>query len=145
MLAFLLVENVVPTKELYFKPSVPLFPRPCYKCEHFLNFDLNVTEPPLLVDMSHPFSAFLDSYTQNLLNSKKKISRIYLKIPQRRALQPTPVFLPKEPHGQRSLVGYGPWGHKESDFVQLSTNLAKCNLACSTHNLSLLEKLFYKK
>ena len=112
MLAFLLVENVVPTKELYFKPSVPLFPRPCYKCEHFLNFDLNVTEPPLLVDMSHPFSAFLDSYTQNLLNSKKKISRIYLKIPQRRALQPTPVFLPKEPHGQRSLVGYGPWGHR---------------------------------
>jgi len=29
--------------------------------------------------------------------------------------QPTPVFLPGEFHGQRSLVGYGPWGHKESD------------------------------
>ena len=26
----------------------------------------------------------------------------------------TPVFLPKESHGQRSLVGYSPWGHKES-------------------------------
>ena len=27
--------------------------------------------------------------------------------------QPTPVFLPGKSHGQRSLVGYGPWGHKE--------------------------------
>ena len=28
----------------------------------------------------------------------------------RRAWKPTPVFLPGESHGQRSLVGYGPWG-----------------------------------
>ena len=28
---------------------------------------------------------------------------------------PTPVFLPGEFHGWRSLVGYSPWGHKESD------------------------------
>ena len=27
--------------------------------------------------------------------------------------QPTPVFLPRKSHGQRSLVGYSPWGHKE--------------------------------
>ena len=37
------------------------------------------------------------------------------KIPWRRKWQPTPVFLPGEFHGQRSLVGYSPWGHKESD------------------------------
>ena len=37
------------------------------------------------------------------------------KIPWRREWQPTPVFLPREFHGQRSLVGYSPWGHKESD------------------------------
>jgi len=30
------------------------------------------------------------------------------KIPWRRALQLTPVFLPGESHGQRSLVGYSP-------------------------------------
>ena len=30
----------------------------------------------------------------------------------------------ENPHGQRSLVGYGPWGHKESDTTeQLSTVL----------------------
>ena len=28
--------------------------------------------------------------------------------------QPTPVFLPRESHGQRNLVGYSPWGHKQS-------------------------------
>ena len=31
------------------------------------------------------------------------------KIPSRRKGQPTPVFLPGESHGQRSLVGYSPW------------------------------------
>ena len=29
--------------------------------------------------------------------------------------QPTPVFLPGKFHGQRSLAGYSPWSHKESD------------------------------
>ena len=37
------------------------------------------------------------------------------KMPWRRKWQPTPVFLPGKSHGQRSLVGYSPWGHKESD------------------------------
>ena len=36
------------------------------------------------------------------------------KIPWRREWQPTPVFLPGESHGQRSLVGYSPWCCKES-------------------------------
>ena len=34
------------------------------------------------------------------------------KIPWRREWQPTPVFLPGKSHGQRSLAGYCPWGHK---------------------------------
>ena len=39
-----------------------------------------------------------------------------------RTWQPIPVFLPGESHGQRSLVGYSPWGCKESDTTeQLST------------------------
>ena len=40
------------------------------------------------------------------------------KIPWRRKWQPTPVFLPGEFHGQRSLVGYSPWGCKESDLTK---------------------------
>ena len=44
------------------------------------------------------------------------------KIPWRRTRQPTPVFLPGESHGQRSLAGYSLWGCKESDMTQqLST------------------------
>ena len=37
------------------------------------------------------------------------------KMPWKRAQQPTPVFLPGESHGQRSLAGYSPYGCKESD------------------------------
>ena len=52
------------------------------------------------------------------------------KIPWRRAWQPTPVFLPGESHGQRSLVGYSPWGHKELDMhEQVSTHLLTVNKA----------------
>ena len=34
------------------------------------------------------------------------------KIPWRRKWQPPPIFLPGKSHGQRSLAGYSPWGHK---------------------------------
>ena len=40
------------------------------------------------------------------------------KIPWRRKWQPIPVFLPGEFHGQRSLAGYNPWGHRESDKAE---------------------------
>ena len=41
-----------------------------------------------------------------------------------RKWQPTPVFLPGESHGLRSLVGYSLWGHKASDMTeQLSTHV----------------------
>ena len=36
----------------------------------------------------------------------------------KKAWQPTPVFLPREFHGQRSLMGYSPWGWKESDTTE---------------------------
>ena len=40
------------------------------------------------------------------------------KIPWRRTWKPTPVFLPKEFHGQRSLAGYSPWDCKELDTTE---------------------------
>ena len=36
----------------------------------------------------------------------------------RRKWQPTPVFLPEESHGWKSLVGYSPLGRKESDTTE---------------------------
>ena len=47
------------------------------------------------------------------------------KIPWKKARQPTPAFLPGEPHGQRSLAGYGPWDRKESDMMEVTEN-AQC-------------------
>ena len=40
------------------------------------------------------------------------------KIPWRRAQQPTPVFLPGESRGQRSLAGCSPWRRTESDTTE---------------------------
>ncbi|CAI9169407.1 unnamed protein product [Rangifer tarandus platyrhynchus] len=39
------------------------------------------------------------------------------KFPWRRKWQPAPVFLPGKSHGQRSLVGYSPWGCRGSDMT----------------------------
>ena len=41
--------------------------------------------------------------------------------PLKEAWQPTPVFLPGEFQGQRSLVGYSPWGHKKLDRTEQIT------------------------
>ena len=43
------------------------------------------------------------------------------RVPWRRKWQPTPVFLPGESHGQRSLVGYSPWGRRELDMTELQS------------------------
>ena len=47
------------------------------------------------------------------------------KDPLEKSMLTHPVFLPGESHGQRSLVGYSPWGHKESEMTaRLSRALA---------------------
>ena len=48
------------------------------------------------------------------------------KMPWRRAWQPTPVFLPGESHGQRSLVGCSPWGREESDMTERRSAVEEC-------------------
>ena len=39
-------------------------------------------------------------------------------MPWRRKWQPTPVLLPGEFHGQRSMAGYSSWGREESDMTE---------------------------
>ena len=43
--------------------------------------------------------------------------------PWSRKWQPTPVFLPGKFHGQKTPVGYSPWGHKNSDTVEHTQGL----------------------
>ena len=56
----------------------------------------------------------------NLLNFLSKVNLIKHKAMQvwRRQWQPTPVFLPGESLGQRSLVGCCPWGGREWDTTE---------------------------
>ena len=57
------------------------------------------------------------------------------KIPQSRKWQPTPVFLPRKFHGQRNLVGYCPWGHKEWDTTE---RLTQAKIRKGTHGILLV-------
>ena len=41
------------------------------------------------------------------------------KIPWNKKWKPTPVFLPGESHGQKSLVSYSPWDRKMSDTSEV--------------------------
>ena len=52
------------------------------------------------------------------------------KIPWRRKWWPIPVFLPGRFHGQRSLVGYSPWGQKESDTTEQLTDVLELGVLC---------------
>ena len=45
------------------------------------------------------------------------------RFPWSRKWQPTPVFLPGKFHGQRSLVGYSPWGCRESDDLAMKREI----------------------
>ena len=48
------------------------------------------------------------------------------KIPWRRKWQPTPIYLPRKFHGQRSPMGYSPWGRRVSDTtVHTSSSIVK--------------------
>ena len=51
-----------------------------------------------------------------------KIQYLFIIFPWRRKWQSTPGLLPGKSHGQRSLVGYSPWGRKESDMTERLNN-----------------------
>ena len=47
--------------------------------------------------------------------------------PLEKEMATTPVFLPGESHGQRSLVGYSPWGLEESDMTKHAHAVTICS------------------
>ena len=66
---------------------------------------------------------------------------------------PTPVFLPGKFHGQRILVGYSPWSHKESDTIEateqthadvrgkVAQNHVSCNVSDGSQGKGACDKL----
>ena len=59
-------------------------------------------------------------------------------IPWRKEWLPTPVFLPGESHGQRSLVGYSPWGRKEWERQSIHACMLGTYMLTSENSLLVL-------
>ena len=53
-------------------------------------------------------------------------------------MQATPVFLPGESHGQRSLVGYSPQGHKELDTAEVTEHAAHTDIYYIIFGITIL-------
>ena len=68
--------------------------------------------------MTHSFIELYKSLHVWLPCGRPRFNPWVGKIPWRRKWQPTPVFLPEKSQGQKSLVGYRPWGHKELDTTE---------------------------
>ena len=62
-------------------------------------------------------ASWVTPVVKNLPANPGDITDTGLKIPWNRKWHPTPVFLPGKFHGQRSLMGYSPWGHKQLDMT----------------------------
>ena len=110
------------SREMHFLASVPFSifqasigrsnPR-CNAIFHILTFLLS-----LLRLMTHIIPSGSDG-KESACNAKDSgLDPWVRKIPWRRAWQPTSALLPGESHGQKSLVDYSPWGHKESDMTE---------------------------
>ena len=70
-----------------------------------------------------------------------QVRSLIRKIPWRRAWQLTPVILPGEAHGEKSLVGYSPRGGKESDMTEpLTLSLSRCH---DLQNASVLSSFLF--
>ena len=72
-----------------------------------------------------------------------QVLAVACRIFQKRQWQSTPVFLPGKSHGQRSLIGCSPWGHKESDTTEWLNWAEKLSLekAMAPHSSTLAWKI----
>ena len=73
---------------------------------------------------NHSFRIKLNHICQSNMGQRvEKTVTLYITLfSWKRKWQPTPGFLPGESHGQRSLAGYSPWTHKESDTTEHKTH-----------------------
>ena len=78
------------------------------------------------------FSWYLASQLTGLINGKLNYR---FEVYRRRPQHPTPVLLPGESHGRRSLVGWSPWGREELDITEwLPFHFHALEKAMATHS-----------
>ena len=153
----LLLESFSPCSDPKWKKGPPLIvrrtnhPAPPHLCKHcFIHLEFPAF--PFLLMYSFPaFNINIKYYHPGKLwwlRSKESTCQCrkhgfgpwVRKISLRRKWQPTLVFLPGKSHGQRTLAGYSPWGHKESDTtVCKHTHTHTCAWYCTV--LSALSQL----
>ena len=75
--------------------------------------------------MCFPGDSVVKNLPANAGDEGDTLGRWIGKIPWRRKWQLTPVFLPGEFNGQRSLVGYSSWDHKESNMTEWLAHVTK--------------------
>ena len=80
-----------------------------YVCVCPFTFE-GVLSAPLVIQIVKNLPAMQGTWVQSWVG----------KIPWRKEWLPTPVFLPGEFHGQRSLLRNRPWGCKESDMTEIT-------------------------
>ena len=87
-----------------------------YLCNIFL-----LILPLLWIKLGFPGGAMEKNPLADI-GDKERLFNLWVRKIGKRKWQPTPVCLPGKSHGQRSLAGYSPWCHKESDPTErLST------------------------
>ena len=74
-----------------------------------------------IVQLSHPYMIIGKTIAlTRWIFVGKVMSLLFNMLSRRRQWQPTPVLLPGKSHGQRSLVGYSPWGREELDTTEVT-------------------------
>ena len=131
-----------PKKDQYFSPS------PKTKKDHLPSSTVNLSYLALLFYSGLPLIRWgpptLGREFPRWLSGKESACQYRRQgfDPWRRKWQSTPVFLPGESHGQRGLVGYSPWGCKESDMTErLCTGIlwkVICFTQCTDSNVNLI-------
>ena len=91
-----------------------------YVCTYLGKHILTNTPLKIIISWASQVALAVKNLPANSGDKRGEFNGWVGKIPWRRAREPTPVFLLGESHGQRSLVGYNPWGRKESDTIEVT-------------------------
>ena len=86
--------------------------------QSFLNFHLSTFSLNCFYDRYYRLPWWLRHWSICLHYRRLGFNPWVVQILWRRKWQPTPVHLPGKSHGRSSLVGYSPWGQKESDMTE---------------------------
>ena len=99
-------------------------PNMCINYWPLLSAFLSVTWGLVLDSQTWGFRSGSDGQRICVLRRRPRFDPWVGKMPWRRKWKPIPVFLPGKYHGQRSLLGYSPWGRNKQ--LSMDTHFPLC-------------------